>query len=100
MYQIVGGNVRSSVGATKGITACRTTVAACEIFAFRRTHILHAVERSDFLEEDHEAARRWLENLDSNTIPKKLREVSFSRSSGPGGQNVNKCVHDLTDGFH
>jgi protein subunit release factor B len=27
-----------------------------------------------------------------DTIPKSETEVTMSRSSGPGGQNVNKCV--------
>jgi hypothetical protein len=40
--------------------------------------------------EDLEAARRWLEKLDPDTIPKSICDLSFSRSSGPGGQNVNK----------
>lgn len=40
--------------------------------------------------EDVAAARTWLANLNSDTIPRNLCEVSFSRSSGPGGQNVNK----------
>jgi hypothetical protein len=35
-------------------------------------------------------ARRWLSNLNADTIPKNLCDISFSRSSGPGGQNVNK----------
>lgn len=41
-------------------------------------------------EEDLAAARKWLQALDSETIPKNICDVSFSRSSGPGGQNVNK----------
>lgn len=41
-------------------------------------------------EEDLAAARKWLQNLDPETIPKNICDVSFSRSSGPGGQNVNK----------
>lgn len=36
------------------------------------------------------AARQWLKKLDPDTIPRDICEVSFSRSSGPGGQNVNK----------
>ena len=36
------------------------------------------------------AARQWLAKFDVNTIPRRLGEVTFSRSSGPGGQNVNK----------
>jgi peptidyl-tRNA hydrolase ICT1 len=41
-------------------------------------------------EEELKAARQWLSKLDPETIPRDLCEVSFSRSSGPGGQNVNK----------
>lgn len=41
-------------------------------------------------EEDLAAARKWLQKLDSETIPPNIGDVSFSRSSGPGGQNVNK----------
>lgn len=37
------------------------------------------------------AARNWLASLDAETIPlQSIGELSFSRSSGPGGQNVNK----------
>ena len=43
-------------------------------------------------EAELDAARKWLARLDSDTIPRNLCEISFSRSSGPGGQNVNKCV--------
>jgi peptidyl-tRNA hydrolase ICT1 len=43
-------------------------------------------------EEDIQAARKWLEKLHAETIPKNIGELSFSRSSGPGGQNVNKYV--------
>ena len=41
-------------------------------------------------EEELQAARKWLEELDAETIPVNIGELSFSRSSGPGGQNVNK----------
>ena len=40
--------------------------------------------------EDHTAARRWLSRFNINTVPRNLCEITFSRSSGPGGQNVNK----------
>jgi len=40
--------------------------------------------------EEISLARRWLAKFDPDTIPKRLCELSFSRSSGPGGQNVNK----------
>lgn len=43
-------------------------------------------------EKELKAARNWLKAYTVETIPKSIGEVSFSRSSGPGGQNVNKCV--------
>lgn len=45
---------------------------------------------TDYSDEDLTAARKWLANLNPDTIPRSLCEVTFSRSSGPGGQNVNK----------
>ena len=42
--------------------------------------------------EDLAAARRWLSKLDVHTVPRHLCEIAFSRSGGPGGQNVNKLV--------
>jgi hypothetical protein len=41
---------------------------------------------------DLELARSWLKDLHPNTIPRHIAHLSFSRSSGPGGQNVNKSV--------
>ncbi|TFK94056.1 hypothetical protein K466DRAFT_22027 [Polyporus arcularius HHB13444] len=35
-------------------------------------------------------ARTWIEQFASRQIPKSLVEFTYSRSSGPGGQNVNK----------
>ncbi|EIM90891.1 uncharacterized protein STEHIDRAFT_90800 [Stereum hirsutum FP-91666 SS1] len=40
--------------------------------------------------QETQAARGWLEKFKGITIPKDVVEVTFSRSSGPGGQNVNK----------
>jgi peptidyl-tRNA hydrolase ICT1 len=45
---------------------------------------------SEYSEEDLAAARKWLTDLNPDTIPRSLSEITFSRSSGPGGQNVNK----------
>jgi len=44
----------------------------------------------DATEEELDAARKWLAKLDPDTIPRSICDISFSRSSGPGGQNVNK----------
>jgi peptidyl-tRNA hydrolase ICT1 len=41
-------------------------------------------------EEEIQTARKWLEMLHGDTIPRDIGQLSFSRSSGPGGQNVNK----------
>ncbi|KAJ7352262.1 RF-1 domain-containing protein [Mycena albidolilacea] len=40
--------------------------------------------------QDTALARAWIEQWRTSEIPKSLVEFSFSRSSGPGGQNVNK----------
>ena len=41
-------------------------------------------------EEEFDRARRWYDALSSTPMPKDVGELSYSRSSGPGGQNVNK----------
>jgi peptidyl-tRNA hydrolase ICT1 len=46
--------------------------------------------RGNVSEDELLQARRWLEQLRAETIPRSIGELSFSRSSGPGGQNVNK----------
>lgn len=45
---------------------------------------------STFDEADFSAARKWLAALNPDTIPQNICEMTFSRSSGPGGQKVNK----------
>ncbi|KAJ5978685.1 hypothetical protein N7501_002027 [Penicillium viridicatum] len=47
-------------------------------------------------DQDVQIARDWLKTLNSKTIPRNICEVSFSRSSGPGGQNVNKVNSKAT----
>ncbi len=45
-------------------------------------------------EDELRAARQWLAKLDADTIRNNATcDISFSRSSGPGGQNVNKSVN-------
>ena len=55
----------------------------------------------EYSESDHSAARQWLTKFDIHTIPRNLGQITFSRSSGPGGQNVNKygltCTSLLED---
>ncbi|KAF7312153.1 RF-PROK-I domain-containing protein [Mycena indigotica] len=40
--------------------------------------------------EETAAARVWISQFRASKIPKSAVTLSFSRSSGPGGQNVNK----------
>ncbi|KAJ7672290.1 hypothetical protein DFH06DRAFT_1467798 [Mycena polygramma] len=40
--------------------------------------------------QDTALARAWITQFRATDIPKGLVHLSFSRSSGPGGQNVNK----------
>ena len=43
-------------------------------------------------DDELNSARIWLANLGESSLPKTIGDVSYSRSSGPGGQNVNKSV--------
>lgn len=69
---------------THAITRTRPSAAV------RLTRCFAAKRAGDADEAELSAARQWLQKLNPETIPKDIGEVSFSRSSGPGGQNVNK----------
>ncbi|KAF3931710.1 hypothetical protein ABW19_dt0205126 [Dactylella cylindrospora] len=43
-------------------------------------------------EKELSQARAWLKTFTQHKIPRNLFELSFSRSAGPGGQNVNKYL--------
>ncbi|KAL9055033.1 MAG: hypothetical protein Q9162_003798 [Coniocarpon cinnabarinum] len=49
---------------------------------------------SKFEEEDFKKARSWLASFTG--VPEHIYDVSYSRSSGPGGQNVNKVNSKAT----
>lgn len=42
--------------------------------------------------EEIDAARNWVYMFTMESIPRGLCDVTYARSSGPGGQNVNKLV--------
>jgi peptidyl-tRNA hydrolase ICT1 len=46
-------------------------------------------------EAEIDSARQWLKTFNKSLIPPTVGDVSYSRSSGPGGQNVNKYVSYL-----
>jgi protein subunit release factor B len=54
------------------------------IRAFSNTVSVHTSDT------EFDSARQWLRNFNESVIPKTVGDVSYSRSSGPGGQNVNK----------
>ncbi|KIW02844.1 uncharacterized protein PV09_05900 [Verruconis gallopava] len=47
-------------------------------------------------EDEIAACRKWMASFNPDSIPKRLCDISFSRSSGPGGQNVNKVSSKAT----
>ncbi|RAH66898.1 peptidyl-tRNA hydrolase domain protein [Aspergillus aculeatinus CBS 121060] len=63
-------------------------------FASRRSAAIK--DEDQVSEDDLSAARQWLASFSSKTIPRDICEVSFSRSGGPGGQNVNKVNSKAT----
>lgn len=43
-----------------------------------------------------QTARAWLQNLNKDTFPRTMFTFRYDRSSGPGGQNVNKVNSKCT----
>lgn len=41
-------------------------------------------------DKDHKHAREWIDSFTIDDLPREDLEVSYARSSGPGGQHVNK----------
>ncbi|RXK36521.1 hypothetical protein M231_06243 [Tremella mesenterica] len=44
----------------------------------------------------HSLARQWLDGFKLEDIPSRAYEIKYSRSSGPGGQHVNKTESKAT----
>lgn len=73
----------------KGFTAplLRTTIPQTLLLPpVARSYALRTT--SEYDEDTIGEARRWLAGFDN--IPERMYDVTYSRSSGPGGQNVNK----------
>lgn len=54
-----------------------------------RAKELKFVDRND---EALKYLQNWLQHFNQKKFPREICKVSFSRSSGPGGQNVNKYI--------
>jgi peptidyl-tRNA hydrolase ICT1 len=46
--------------------------------------------------KDVQVAKQWIQNLKPSVVPRTDFQISFSRSSGPGGQKVNKTSSKAT----
>ncbi|KAI5955843.1 hypothetical protein KGF54_001345 [Candida jiufengensis] len=69
----------------------------------QNVHILnHTLRRlsnandNSFTIEEIQKSKDWLENATPSIIPKHLFSITYSRSSGPGGQKVNKTSSKAT----
>jgi len=73
----------------------RNTSISFKLASCTRSYSVHSIPHPPKLAsletpQDMADARTWVSKFKALTIPKTLVEVTFSRSSGPGGQNVNK----------
>lgn len=65
---------------------CSICLTTPRHFASKKGNATHAV----WDEAELSKARNWLSKFNISSIPRNICAISFSRSSGPGGQNVNK----------
>ncbi|KAH9879817.1 hypothetical protein J1614_001841 [Plenodomus biglobosus] len=78
---------------------CRTALQALVLITRTTPAVQRCLvsTRSSASDEELTAARTWLAKLHAGSIPlQSIGELSFSRSSGPGGQNVNKVNSKAT----
>lgn len=50
----------------------------------------------EYLRDEITKAQEWLDQFHYDKVPRNYFEISFSRSSGPGGQKVNKTSSKAT----
>ncbi|CAH2350162.1 putative meiotically up-regulated gene 82 protein [[Candida] railenensis] len=60
------------------------------VFSSSKLQTFFSRLNSQFSESQIEQAKKWLEDSTANSIPKHEFDITYSRSSGPGGQKVNK----------
>lgn len=62
----------------------------CALSPVLRRFVRYRAFEDGFDQEALNEARTWLKSFQPTTLPQG--STTFSRSSGPGGQHVNKCV--------
>ena len=63
----------------------------------RKVRFLHITKRGSQVScLSKDLARQWLQKLNPNMFPEKYFTIRYDRSSGPGGQNVNKLNSKCT----
>ncbi|KAI0722453.1 RF-1 domain-containing protein [Fomitopsis betulina] len=90
-------------GATQSTPSLRYLIQAlpsARVLGGRHAHtgpLLHPPQLSILKNaSDNAKAREWIDQFQLNDIPQDIVQLSFSRSSGPGGQNVNKVNTKVT----
>ncbi|KAK5049342.1 hypothetical protein LTR84_004271 [Exophiala bonariae] len=73
----------------RSVVQKRPVLVSAENCVWSSTH-RRSSTTTDQPELDYEATRDWYKNKYSPDTLSKIGEVSYSRASGPGGQNVNK----------
>ncbi|KAJ1911652.1 hypothetical protein IWQ60_010038 [Tieghemiomyces parasiticus] len=68
----------------------RTAVPSIAWHHLRPLHYRTQSEKLGLSDDEIRAVRSWAERLTIESIPRRTFDMSFHRSSGPGGQNVNK----------
>ncbi|KAK6198768.1 uncharacterized protein RJT21DRAFT_122398 [Scheffersomyces amazonensis] len=85
------GRLKSGYGTN--ISSRIYSIGAINIIRIR--HYSSSIQE-EFNKQDIEKARKWLDSATIDSIPTKIFEISYSRSSGPGGQKVNKTSSKAT----
>ncbi|KAL5364024.1 hypothetical protein BJX96DRAFT_178600 [Aspergillus floccosus] len=84
----------AQLGAPPLLSSSAPTIALARAFASRRAAAIPLTH--EYSDNDFQAARQWLAGFDAHPFPRHIGQISFSRSGGPGGQNVNKVNSKAT----
>lgn len=90
---IVNGQViyrRTMLRSWPGVLTSLPLGSTLRLFPLLRTISSQADNSDTPSEEEQKVVRQWLADYNPSTIPRRICDMSFSTSSGPGGQNVNK----------